>query len=148
KAVGVFVNEDADKVISYLNEGVIDIAQLHGDEDDDYILRVKNSTNKEVIKAAVVTDKASVEKAFDTKADYVLLDSGKGSGLTFDWRLISNLDKPYFLAGGLSLDNIGEVMTNISPYAVDVSSGIESMGHKDIKKMHGFAKIVRKEVSV
>ncbi len=143
RAVGVFVNEDIDTVASYLNEGIIDIAQLHGDEDEDYINKLKSQTNAKVIKAFKVKDESSVKDAFLTIADYVLLDSGMGTGVTFDWNLISGIDRPYFLAGGLSLDNIEDVMANIKPYAVDVSSGIESNGLKDIDKMKAFAKIVR-----
>ena len=145
KAVGVFVNEDIGIVAKLLTDGIIDIAQLHGDEDEDYILRLKAITDKEVIKAFKVSDKVSVETAFATSADYVLLDSGMGSGITFDWDLILNIDKPYFLAGGLDTDNIKDVMENIKPYAVDVSSGIETDGVKDVEKMLAFANTVRKE---
>ena len=145
KAVGVFVDEPIDNVISYLNDGIIDIAQLHGSEDDDYILEVKNKTGCEVIKAFKVSDRASVDRAFLSSADYVLLDAGMGGGVTFDWNLIIDIDKPYFLAGGLSVDNISNVMSSIKPYAVDVSSGIETNGIKDRAKMIAFAKEVRKE---
>ena len=145
KAVGVFVDEPVEYVIAYLNSGVIDIAQLHGHEDEDYITKVKNETGCEVIKAVKVSDKKSVEDAFLTKADYVLLDAGMGGGVAFDWNLLCDVDKPYFLAGGLSVDNIANVMKNIHPYAVDVSSGIETDGVKDTEKMITFAEVVRKE---
>ncbi len=145
KAVGVFVDEPIDDVVSYLNVGAIDMAQLHGNEDEAYISEVKDRTGKEVIKAFKITDKESVDKAFSTDADYVLLDAGMGDGVTFDWNLILDIDKPYFLAGGLGVDNIANVMRNIRPFAVDVSSGIETDGVKDKAKMIAFAKEVRKE---
>ncbi len=144
-AVGGFFNEDIGIVAKLLNDGIIDIAQLHGDEDEDYILRLKAITDKKVIKAFKVSDASSVHDAFATSADYVLLDSGMGSGVTFDWNLILNVDKPYFLAGGLDVNNIKDVMENIKPYAVDVSSGIETDGVKDKEKMLAFANTVRKE---
>jgi phosphoribosylanthranilate isomerase len=128
-----------------LNAGAIDMAQLHGNEDEAYISEIKNRTGKEVIKAFKITDKDSVDKAFSTDADYVLLDAGMGDGVTFDWNLILDIDKPYFLAGGLGADNIANVMSNIRPFAVDVSSGIETDGLKDKAKMISFAKEVRKE---
>ncbi len=145
QAVGVFVDEPIDNVVDYLNAGAIDIAQLHGNEDEAYISEVKDRTGKEVIKAFKITDKDSVDKAFSTNADYVLLDAGMGDGVTFDWNLILDIDKPYFLAGGLGVDNIANVMRNIRPFAVDVSSGIETDGFKDKAKMISFAKEVRKE---
>jgi phosphoribosylanthranilate isomerase len=145
QAVGVFVDESIDNVVDYLNAGAIEIAQLHGNEDEAYISEIKNRTGKEVIKAFKITDKDSVDKAFSTNADYVLLDAGMGDGVTFDWNLILDIDKPYFLAGGLGADNIANVMSNIRPFVVDVSSGIETDGIKDKAKMISFAKEVRKE---
>ena len=75
----------------------------------------------------------------------MLLDSGTGSGVTFDWRLIKNINRPYFLAGGLDANNVREAVKGLAPYAVDVSSGIETDGVKDKTKMKLFVDAVRKE---
>ena len=78
-------------------------------------------------------------------ADYILLDSGAGTGAVFDWKLIQNIKRPYFLAGGLSPENVETAIRYLNPYAVDVSSGIESDGKKQKSKMAEFATAVRKE---
>ena len=80
----------------------------------------------------------SLDEAENSSADYIMLDSGKGSGVTFDWSMLSGLTRPYFLAGGLSPDNVGEVIKTLHPYAVDVSSGVETDGVKDADKMRRF----------
>ena len=143
KAVGVFVDEPVEYVIAYLNSGVIDIAQLHGHEDEDYITKVKNETGCEVIKAVKVRDKKSVEDAFLTKADYVLLDSGTGTGKTFDWKLIKDIGRIYFLAGGLTPENVETAIRHYQPYAVDTSSGVETEKKKDPKKIREFIRKAR-----
>lgn len=145
KAVGVFVDEDIEKVIDILKSEIIDIAQLHGKEDDDYIKELKNISKKEVIKAYQIRNLEDVYKAENSLADYILLDSGKGSGKVFDWEILKEIKRPYFLAGGLSCDNVGYAIEKLSPFGVDVSSGIESDGRKDNKKMKKFVEIVRKE---
>lgn len=71
--------------------------------------------------------------------------SGAGTGTVFDWKLIEGFNRPYFLAGGLSADNVGAAVDALHPYAVDVSSGIETNGYKDQIKMAAFAAAVRKE---
>ncbi len=77
-------------------------------------------------------------------ADYVLLDTGSGgTGTIFNWELAKNINRPYFLAGGLNLDNIKTAVETLNPYAVDVSSGIETNGFKDKEKMTEFVKIIR-----
>lgn len=144
KAVGVFVDEKAEIVIGLLNSGLIDIAQLQGREDEDYIKRVKQLTGKPVIKAFSIKTKEDILAAKSSIADYVLLDSGKGGlGSSFDWRLIQDLKRPYFLAGGLNPQNVGEAIASLHPYAVDVSSGVETNHVKDRDKMTAFVKAVR-----
>jgi phosphoribosylanthranilate isomerase len=102
KAVGVFVNESPEAVAELLNKGTIDMAQLHGSEDEKYILRLRSLTDKPLIKAIKVQSKADIEAADESSADYVLLDSGAGTGMTFNWQLIKGIKRPYFLAGGLN----------------------------------------------
>ena len=143
-AVGVFVNEDINTVVKLLNENIIDIAQLHGNENENYIKTLKSLTNKPVIKAFRVENELDIEKAKQSQADFVLLDSGTGgTGETFNWSLIKNLVRPYFLAGGLNIDNIKTALDNLSPYALDVSSGIETDNIKDENKIKAFIQTVR-----
>jgi phosphoribosylanthranilate isomerase len=145
KAVGVFVNESPEAVAELLNKGTIDMAQLHGSEDEEYISRLRSLTDKPLIKAIKVQSKADMEAADESGADYVLLDSGAGTGMTFNWQLIKGIKRPYFLAGGLNPENVAEAVKALNPYAVDVSSGIETDGLKDEAKMADFVSIVRKE---
>ena len=148
KAVGVFVDEDVEKVAELLENNVIDIAQLHGSETEDYINKLRSMTKKPVIKAFRITSTNDVEKAVNSTADMILLDAGMGDGKIFDWSLLRDIKRPYFLAGGLNCENIANAVKNIKPYAVDVSSGIETDGLKDIKKMAVFARTVRKEDNI
>ena len=144
KAVGVFVDEEIDKVASLLNDGIIDIAQLHGNEDEAYIADLRSRTYNQVIKAYKIRSKEDVEKATSSPADLILLDAGMGDGETFDWDLIRQMNRPYILAGGLDCDNVAKAVRKLSPYGVDVSSGIETDGAKDPVKMKDFVAKVRK----
>ena len=144
QAVGVFVNEAPEAVADLLNAGIIDIAQLHGQEDAAYIARLRGLTARPLWQAFRVTDAASLAKAEKSPADLVLLDSGAGgTGTTFDWTLLEKFDRPYFLAGGLGPENAADAVRQLHPYAVDVSSGIETAGKKDSAKMAAFVAAVR-----
>ena len=111
QAVGVFVNELPAIVAGYLEEGVIDLAQLHGNESEEYIHSLRFRTGGELIKAFSIKTREDVEKAKKSSADYILLDHGKGgTGESFDWSLIRNMDRPYFLAGGLNAENVEQAM--------------------------------------
>ena len=145
KAVGVFVNDDLYHVAELLDRGVIDIAQLHGSEDEEYIRHLRQLTGKPIIRAFRIKTAEDIAEAEKCTADHVLLDSGAGTGEVFDWKLIKNMKRPYFLAGGLSPDNVENAVEQLSPYAVDVSSGIETDGVKDKAKMAAFAAAVRGE---
>ena len=143
-AAGVFVNEKPEIVAGLLNSNIIDIAQLHGQEDEAYIRLLRTLTDKPVIQAFRVDTEQDIILAQNSPADYVLLDSGSGgTGTVFDWNLIQRLERPYFLAGGLDGSNIKEAIQNLKPYAVDVSSGIETEGVKDKSKMKDFVHAVR-----
>ena len=143
QVVGVFVDEDIDRIIDLYQSGIIDVAQLHGAEDDTYIKRLRE-IGIPVIKAYVVSNNSDIiVQAQNSIADYVLFDAGKGDGKTFDWDLLRDFNRDYFLAGGLNLSNIREVTQNIKPFAVDVSSGIETDGDKDKSKMKQFARVIR-----
>lgn len=136
QAVGVFVNELPAIVAGYLEEGVIDLAQLHGSESEEYIHSLRFRTGGELIKAFSIKTREDVEKAKKSSADYILLDHGKGgTGESFDWSLIRNMDRPYFLAGGLNAENVEQAILQTHPFAVDISSGVETDGVKDSKKI-------------
>lgn len=146
KVVGVFVNERLETVAALLKDGIIDLAQLHGNESEQYIKQLQMRTRKPVIKAFCINSKQDTEAARASGADYVLLDSGTGgTGTVFDWSLLQTMDRPYFLAGGLEGNNIQNALKTLRPYAVDVSSGIETDGRKDKNKMAAFVSAVRKE---
>ncbi len=144
-AVGVFVDEALDTVVRLLREGLIDAAQLHGGESEDYIRRLRDAAGKPVIRAFRVTGPRDLAAAATSAADHLLLDAGAGEGRVFDWRLLRDFPRPYFLAGGLTPANAAEAVRQLHPYALDVSSGIETDGVKDEKKMTAFAAAVRKE---
>ena len=143
KKVGVFVNEPMENILEYYAE-MLDIIQLHGDEDGAYIKKLRQLTGKPVIKTFTVTSEQDIQLAQISSADYVLLDSGKGTGKTFDHTLIKDLDRPFFLAGGLTAENVGNAIKKLRPFAVDASSSLETNGKKDKTKMAAFAAAVRK----
>ena len=109
-AAGVFVNEPVEAVAELLDRGVIDVAQLHGSEDDDYIARLRALTGKPIFRAFKVKSEADLPAIENCAADLVLLDSGAGTGKTFDWSLVRSVQRPYFLAGGLDPDNIADAI--------------------------------------
>lgn len=149
RAVGVFVNEPVENVAALLEKGTIDIAQLHGSEDAAYVEALRNLTEKPIFQAFRIDSPADVERANASGADLVLLDSGSGgTGTAFDWELLQGIQRPYLLAGGLNPGNIGEAVSRLKPFGVDVSSGIESDGYKDKLKMTAFVEAVRKEDAI
>lgn len=142
KAVGVFVDQPLDTVVETAEAVGLDMIQLHGSEDDGYIRKLQEASGKPVIKAFKVRSKDDIEKATASAADFILLDNGTGTGEKFDWSLLEserkNIKRPFFLAGGLSPDNIADAIRRVRPYAVDTSSGIESDGHKNYILMKEF----------
>lgn len=144
KAVGVFVDADVDLAAELLNRRIIDIAQLHGNEDEAYIKSLRQRTDQPIIRAFQIKTQTDIAKAERCSTDHVLLDSGAGTGNVFDWSILQDVKRPYFLAGGLSPDNVGDAVRLLHPYAVDVSSGIETDGHKDKEKAAVFIAAVRK----
>ena len=134
--VGVFVDAPMELVRSLLDDGTLALAQLHGQEDETYIRRIQKSTGHQVIKAFSVKTAQDIENALKSPADYILLDQGGGgTGQTFDWSLIPEIDRPFFLAGGLGADNLETAVWTIHPYAVDLSSSVETDGMKDRDKI-------------
>lgn len=143
KAVGVFVNENPKTVADLLEKGIIDIAQLHGVEDESYIKALRKLTDRPLIKAFKIKTKEDLKKAEASSADMILLDAGMGDGVSFDWDLLKSFSRPYILAGGLDPLNVKDAVEKLHPYGVDVSSGIETAGVKDIDKMREFVFRVR-----
>ena len=144
RAVGVFVREDPERVAALLDSGVIDAAQLHGDEDEGYIARLRALTDKPLIRAFRVDGPSDLVRARESTADLILLDNGPGgTGARFDWSLLKGFDRPYILAGGLDPENVWDAVRALRPFAVDVSSGIETDGVKDAEKMRAFVRAVR-----
>lgn len=148
QAVGVFVDEKPEQVAALLEAGIIDLAQLHGREDEAYLARLRALTEKPIIQAFQIKTQTDLERAQGSSADYILLDSGAGTGTPFDWTLLKNLRRPYLLAGGLGPDNVAQAIRALHPWGVDVSSGIETGGVKDVHKMAAFVAAVRKEEKV
>lgn len=148
KKVGVFVNEEPEKVASYAREGVVDLVQLHGHEDAEYIWMLRNFLERadhpvEIIQAIAVKTVEDAKRLEESEADYVLLDSGRGTGKTFDWSLVKTMQRPFFLAGGITPDNVQQAIAAFHPYAIDVSSGVETDGKKDEEKVKRLIELVR-----
>ena len=143
-AVGVFVGEAPETVAELLNSGVIDAAQLHGEENSGYIRQLRQLTDRPLVQAFRIRTARDAELAGASTADYVLLDSGAGTGSVFDWQLVQRIRRPYFLAGGLNAENVESAVKLLRPFAVDVSSGIETEGRKDRSKMAAFVAAVRR----
>lgn len=170
--VGVFVNQPIEEVEDLMNRGIIHYAQLHGDEDQLYInelyskiiktnhsinanqiinsTRIDNNSQQGIIKAIRVKDESDIARANTYECDYLLLDTycvecEGGNGKAFDWSIITRMNKPFFLAGGINVDNVNEAITLVKPYGVDASSSLETDGYKDIHKIQRFIQQARKE---
>lgn len=145
QTVGVFVNAPIEEVVAICQVGTIDLVQLHGEEDQAYIAHLKGQVDQDIIKSVAVGDELVVAPS---QADYLLFDSLSpsrgGSGKIFDWQMVSAYqEKPFFLAGGLGIDNIEEALKVVRPYAVDASSSLETDGVKDPVKMQEFVAKIR-----
>ena len=148
KSVGVFVNESIENIKRICKNGIIDLAQLHGNEDGDFIKTLKNEINLPVIKAVKALSKDYIKEEIRNDADFVLLDSFKensfgGTGSIFDWTIVPDIKKPVFLAGGLNINNIKQAVDMVHPFCVDISSGVETDGFKDERKIFEITKLVR-----
>ncbi|GAA0498705.1 phosphoribosylanthranilate isomerase [Salinibacillus aidingensis] len=149
KKVGVFVNPNLRDVLEAVHTVGIDAVQLHGDESPAFCSEIPIP----VIKAFHMNGKEDIEKAGHYRTDYYLFDSpgGRyrgGSGMTFDWELLQDVDIPrekVILAGGLRPDNIQEAIHEVKPAMVDVSSGVETNGEKDAEKIQRFIEKAKKE---
>lgn len=158
KKVGVFVNEELDKIVEIANDAHLNLIQLHGDEDRQFIidLKTKSGKNIEIIKVIRIGNQNQEElqnviSQFSETPDYFLFDTDSsafgGTGKTFDWRILSQTEipKPFFLSGGISLENIGEIKTiNQKPFALDINSKFEiEPGIKNLEKIKSFQNTLR-----
>ncbi|MCD8357127.1 MAG: phosphoribosylanthranilate isomerase [Clostridia bacterium] len=140
--VGVTVNQPMETVAQYLNNSTIDIAQLHGQEDETYIHTLKALTGKPVWKAFKIRSATDLEAAKRSPADLILLDNGYGTGETFDWTLVRDIGRPFILAGGLRVNNLRDA-AKMQPYAMDISSGAETNRIKDPDKIRTLIEMIR-----
>ena len=145
-SVGVFVDASQDEILELYDGGIIEMAQLHGSESEQYIQNLKQRTDDElkIINAIEISKETDLSKFDNSQSDYLLFDSGKGSGKTFDWNLIKkDIKKEFFLAGGLSSSNVMEAIEQFNPYAIDLSSSLETDGVKDENKIKEIMELIR-----
>lgn len=144
-SVGVFVNAPPELVAELLEEGTLDLAQLHGQEDEIYMAELRRLTEKPLIQAFSIQTGQDAEQALESRADYLLLDQGRGgTGQTFDWSLLPEINRPFFLAGGLGEENLERAIRQVRPWAVDLSSSLETDGQKDPEKILRAVDLVRR----
>jgi len=163
KKVGVFVNAPLEEILEAVRLAKLDVVQLHGDEGPEEIRAVKEALSgvcsgtigkcPEIWKAVRTTDAAVLLAADGLEVDRLLLDAftpgmAGGTGVVADWNMIrgvkEQLAKPFFLAGGLNTGNLEEAMRAVEPYGIDLSSGIETDGFKDLSKMEGIIEIIER----
>lgn len=143
-SVGVFVNASYEEVSELCRTGVIDVVQLHGQETEAYIEKLKTNLTNKIIKAVRAETSEDILQWEQSAADMLLLDNGAGgTGRAFDWEQIpKKLAKPYFLAGGISLENVDAALS-YAPYGLDISSGVETDGCKDGMKIREIVERIR-----
>ncbi len=141
-SVGVFVDTPINQIVALAQIGSIQAIQLHGNEDEDYIAHLRKQCTLPIIKAFQIKTTNDLAKAEASSADMVLLDSGQGSGKSFDWSLLKTFTRPYLLAGGLNPQTIPKALNNLNPWGVDLSSGLETNGLKDREKIQCATAIV------
>ena len=135
RTVGVFVNQPMETVLEAADTIGLDVIQLHGSEDNDYIKELRNKTDREIWKAFKIRSAEDLTKAENSAADQILLDNGYGTGEVFDWSLAGGIRRPFLLAGGLTPENIPDAVSRLHPLLLDISSGVETEGYKDREKI-------------
>lgn len=135
RAVGVFVDQPVETVLSAAEAIGLDVLQLHGHEDGAYIAALRERTELPIWKAFKVRSGSDLKTAAESPADEILLDNGYGTGETFAWTLAEGFSRPFLLAGGLTPENIPEAVAALRPKMLDISSGVETDGVKDREKI-------------
>ena len=144
--VGGFVDRPAEEAAALLNDGTIQVAQLHGREDAAYSAALRAlAPGKEIWKAFTVRSPEDLAAAAASPADRILLDNGYGTGQSFDWSLAGSVTRPFLLAGGLTSENIPDAVAHLHPYGLDLSSGVETDRLKDRDKLLAAVAAARKE---
>ena len=144
RVVGVFVNENTKIVASAANSDLLDIIEFHGNEGPGEIERIKAFTDKPIIQGFRVKSIQDVTDAVDSPADSILYYSDKGNGVPLDWKMLTGITRPYFLGGGLTSANLEKAIKICHPFAVSVTTGVETDGVKDREKMETFINIARR----
>ena len=154
KKVGLFVNEKIDLIKKITLDLELDMIQLHGDEDESFIRKLKLLTNRKIIKAVPIktVKDIKISEEFKNFCDMILFDTKTnnqfgGTGTSFDWKLLKNFktSKKWMLAGGLNINNIKKALETAKPDIVDISSGVEKeRGVKCEEKIRNFIKYVEK----
>jgi phosphoribosylanthranilate isomerase len=154
KKVGLFVNEKIDLIKKITLDLELDMIQLHGDENESFIRKLKLLTNRKIIKAIPIktVEDVKIFEEFKNSCDMILFDTKTnnqfgGTGTSFDWELLKNFktSKKWMLAGGLNINNIKEALKAAKPDIVDISSGVEKeRGVKCEEKIRNFIKYVGK----
>lgn len=146
KTVGVFLDKDLEFIKNTLKSGIIDLVQLHGEKDISFIKDIKNLQDIPIIKAVQGKNMQDYDFINDEFADFLLFDSPMaGSGKMFDWGSLPQTNKKFFLAGGLTPENVKNAINTVNPYAVDVSGGVEKDGFKDKNKILEFIRRAKNE---
>lgn len=158
-SVGVFTNEPPENIAAMCHEGILDLVQLHGDETEEYVAEIKRQTRKPIIRAVRVRSPKDIVAEAGTCADYLLFDAYRageygGGGEAFGWEHLDAAKKilaqsgqalpEFFLAGGLNSENAAQAIWLLHPYALDVSSGVETDGFKDGDKVKKFIEACRR----
>lgn len=150
KRVGVFVNERSHNILELAEH--LDVIQLHGNETEDYIKALRKDFSGEIWKAVRAKSPEDIESYKWNHIDKLLIDSFSedsvgGTGKRIDTEIVKSakIEKPFFIAGGITAENIAEIVRDTKPYGVDISSGIETDGFKDLKKMKKIMEILREE---
>lgn len=145
RSVGVFVNERKEMIVDLAEDGIIDVIQLHGQEDEAYLEELRDRIlGCEIWKAYKVQSMEDLRLAEKSSADRILLDNGYGTGACFDWELLTDLKRPFILAGGINAENVEEAVRRFGPQIIDVSSGVETDRKKDEEKIRTIIEKVRR----
>lgn len=152
KKVGVFVNEPLESILQQGYNDSLDVIQLHGDENDEYIRRLRDRFSGEIWKAVRAKCPIDILREQEKDCDRLVIDSfseecAGGTGKRIDTGNVrgAEITKPFFIAGGIDGGNIAEIIGETHPFGVDISSGIETGGVKDIRKMKEIRKILESE---
>lgn len=148
KKVGVFVNERPHNILDIAEH--LDVIQLHGDEDHSTVLYYSEKTKCEIWKAVRAKSPEEIERFQWNHIDKLLIDSFSenaygGTGKRINTEIVKNakITKPFFIAGGITAENVSEIVRDVRPYGIDLSSGIETEGFKDLQKMHKIMEILK-----